>query len=96
MTAQPPQIVPTDVHATFVGIIEQASIAPLTRCLDFASQSNPPMVHLLFQSAGGMVGDGVFLYNYFRNLPFDLTIYNMGAVESAAAIAFFGRKVPQG
>ncbi len=49
-------------------------------------------VHLLFQSSGGFVGDGICLYNFFRSLPIDLTIYNAGAVQSIAAIAYLGAK----
>jgi ATP-dependent Clp protease protease subunit len=47
-------------------------------------------VHLLFQSPGGLVGDGVFLYNYFRAVPFDLYLYNVGQVSSIGTIAFLG------
>lgn len=93
MTAQPPQSIPTEAYATFVGIIDQVSASRLTHWLDVASQGIPvPKVHLLFQSLGGVVGDGVYLYNFFRTLPLDLTIYNAGAVESAAVIAFLGAR----
>lgn len=65
----------------------------LSHWLDLASQNVPrPHVHLLFQSNGGSVGDGVFLYNYFRSLPFEFTIYNVGSVVSIAAVAFLGAK----
>jgi len=49
-------------------------------------------VHLLFQTAGGFVGDGVALYNYFKALPIELTIYNSGAVASIGVIAYLGAK----
>lgn len=49
-------------------------------------------LHLQFQSTGGFIGDGVFLYNFFRALTLDLTIYNSGSVASIAAIAFLGAK----
>jgi len=38
------------------------------------------------------VSDGVALYNFFRSLPTDLTIYNAGATYSAAVIAYLGAK----
>ena len=47
-------------------------------------------VHLLFQSAGGYVADGVFLYNLFRSVPIELTLYNVGQLSSAAVIAYLG------
>ena len=50
-------------------------------------------VHLLFQSNGGTVGDGLCLYNFFRSLPISLTFYNTGSVASVAAIAYLGRVI---
>jgi ATP-dependent Clp protease protease subunit len=49
-------------------------------------------VHLLFQSAGGYVGDGVFLYNLFRSIPIELTLYNVGQISSAGVVAYLGAK----
>lgn len=49
-------------------------------------------IHLFFESNGGNVGDGVALYNYFRALTLDLTLYNPGSVSSIAAVAFLGAK----
>lgn len=57
-----------------------------------ATQQNVKGVHLLFQSFGGTVCDGVFLYGLFRSLPIDLTVYNGGSVQSIAALAFLGAK----
>lgn len=60
--------------------------------LDVATQKNAQQVHLLFQSAGGTVGDGVCLYNFFRALPIKLTLYNIGSVQCIAAVAYLGAK----
>src|SRR5260370_7187686 len=49
-------------------------------------------VHLLFQSVGGIVGDGICLYNFFKSLPINLTIYNAGAVQSIAIVSYLGAK----
>jgi ATP-dependent Clp protease protease subunit len=46
----------------------------------------------MFQSTGGYVGDGICLYNFFKSLTIDLTIYNAGFVQSIAAVAFLGAK----
>lgn len=51
-----------------------------------------PHVHLLFQSTGGNIGDGLCLYSYFRALTVDLTLYNGGTVASIATIAYLGAK----
>ncbi|MBZ5586918.1 MAG: ATP-dependent Clp protease proteolytic subunit, partial [Acidobacteriia bacterium] len=47
-------------------------------------------LHVLFQSGGGYIADGICLYNFFRALTLDLTLYNGGSVSSIAAIAFLG------
>src|SRR5262249_3680075 len=50
-------------------------------------------VHLLFQSSGGTVSDGVCLYNFLRMLPIEVSLYNVGTVASAGALAYLGAKV---
>jgi ATP-dependent Clp protease protease subunit len=60
--------------------------------LNGATQGGVTELHLLIQSSGGMVGDGISLYNFFRSLPLDLHVYNTGTVASIAAIAFLGAK----
>lgn len=45
-------------------------------------------VHLLFHSKGGILDDGVFLYNFLRSYPGSLVIYNGGTVQSAGMTAF--------
>lgn len=60
--------------------------------LDIASQNDVQELHLLFQSTGGMVGDGVSLHNYLRAYPVDLHIYNTGAVSSIAVHGYLGAK----
>src|SRR5277367_59311 len=52
--------------------------------LTAASVNHVKHVHILFQSARGFVGDGVFL---FCSVPIELTLYNVGQLSSAAAIA---------
>jgi ATP-dependent Clp protease protease subunit len=47
-------------------------------------------VHALFQSAGGYLGDGVFLYNHFRSIPIELTLDNVGQISSVGVIAYLG------
>jgi len=46
--------------------------------------------HILFQSSGGTVPDGIFLFNYFRSLPIELCLYNVGTVASIATLAYLG------
>jgi ATP-dependent Clp protease protease subunit len=49
-------------------------------------------VHLVFQSQGGGIGEGIYLHNLFQTLPFELTAYNSGSVTSIAVVAYLGAK----
>jgi ATP-dependent Clp protease protease subunit len=44
--------------------------------------------HILLQSHGGFISDGICLYNYLSNLPIRFVMYNAGAVASIAVIVF--------
>lgn len=81
-----------EVWATFAGAIDQGSINRLFTAFALATQNKVPRLHLLFQSSGGYVGDGIALYNVLKALPLELTMYNAGNVASIAAIAFLGAK----
>jgi len=83
---------PKEAYAVFCGGIDQASAQKTAALFTNAMLQGYHHVHLLLQSAGGFVGDGVFLYNLFRSVPIGLTLYNAGQVASAAAIAYLGAK----
>jgi ATP-dependent Clp protease, protease subunit len=83
---------PPDVFLTFCSTIDQASAGRIMAALAIATQKNVKNVHLLFQSCGGTVGDGIALHNYFKAYSLDLSIYNVGSVQSIAAIAYLGAK----
>jgi ATP-dependent Clp protease, protease subunit len=90
MATTPPAPQPQEVYAVFCDAVNQESVKRLSASLSFASQNNIGHVHLLLQSTGGTVSDGVCLYNIFKALPIDLTVYNCGSVMSVAAVAFLG------
>jgi ATP-dependent protease ClpP protease subunit len=81
---------PIPVFATFVGEVNQASVKSLTAQLCIATQQQSPSVHLLMQSSGGTVTEGVYLYHFLKTYPTPITIYNVGSVQSAAVLAFLG------
>src|SRR6266849_3964183 len=84
--------IPDVAHAIFCGDIAQVTAQKVVSSLTNAMASKVKHVHLLFQTAGGYVGDGVFLYNLFRTIPIELTLYNVGQISSAGVIAFLGAK----
>lgn len=83
---------PQDAYVVFAGTIDQNAVQKMFNSLTGAISANIGHVHLLFQSFGGTVGDGVCLYNFFKFLPINLTIYNSGSVQSIATLAFLGAK----
>jgi ATP-dependent protease ClpP protease subunit len=77
-------------YATFAGAINQDGIARIFQACAIATQRGYSTLHLLFQSAGGIVGDGIALHNYFRTVPIDIHLYNTGTVASIAVLAYLG------
>ncbi len=90
--AAPNPPLPPEVYVVFSGQINSESLTKMTNGMAFASGNNVRHVHLMFHSVGGFVGDGIALYNLFRALPFDLTLYNPGIVASIGTIAFLGAR----
>lgn len=61
------------------------------RMFDAVADMTEDMVtdaHVLLQSNGGYVSDGICLYNYLSKLPIRFHFYNAGAVASIAVIVF--------
>jgi len=86
------QVIPEVVYAIFCGDIAQVTSAKVVSGLTVAMGAKTKHVHLLFQTAGGYVGDGVFPYNLFRTIPIELTLYNVGQISSAGIVAYLGAK----
>jgi ATP-dependent Clp protease, protease subunit len=81
---------PPELYAVFCGNLDQGSVGRIMHGVTTAIANRVPRLHLLFQSSGGLVGDGVCLYNFFKALPLPLTVYNVGSVSSIAALAYLG------
>jgi ATP-dependent Clp protease, protease subunit len=88
--ALPP--LPSEIYAVFNGPIDQEAVTRIFNGLTAASTNSVKQFHLLFQSQGGGIGESIALYNFFRALTFDLTLYNTGTVASGATIAYLGAK----
>jgi ATP-dependent Clp protease protease subunit len=86
------KVLPSEVYAIYCGGIDQPTAQKVVNSLTIAIGGKVQHVHLLFQSAGGYVGDGVFLYNLFRAITIELTLYNVGQISSAGVIAYLGAK----
>ena len=88
MASPTPTPAPHDVYAIFVDDINQGNTNRIAQGITGAMAAGNKHAHIMFQSWGGFVGDGVMLYNFFRSLSaLDLSLYNSGQVASAAVIA---------
>jgi ATP-dependent protease ClpP protease subunit len=82
--------VPEEIWATYCGDINAANASKLVNGLTIVSNNGTKRIHILFQSWGGFVGDGVFLYNALKKLSIEVILYNAGQVASAAILAYLG------
>jgi ATP-dependent protease ClpP protease subunit len=78
------------IYAIFAGSIDQIATQRLGNAVSLATQQGVDEIHLLFQTSGGTIGDGVFLYNLFRSVHMDIILYNCGCVASIGVIAYLG------
>ena len=72
--AQSQLSLPRTVYAVFSGGIDQSTVQRIINAFTTAMSQGVTDVHLLFQSAGGFIGDGICLYNFLRAI----TTLNMG------------------
>jgi ATP-dependent Clp protease, protease subunit len=81
---------PEELWATYCGDINAANTAKLVNGLTTVASAGTKRLHILFQSWGGFIGDGVFLYNSLKKLSVEVVLYNAGQVASAATLAYLG------
>lgn len=79
---------PKVAYLGYCGLIDAQGITRIAQMLNSAVNEQFDSVYLCFSSAGGYVGDGIFLYNHIRSLPIPVTIHNTGTVASIAATLF--------
>jgi ATP-dependent Clp protease, protease subunit len=84
---------PKKIYGFFVGIIDQHAVQRVANGLTNAVNNTVEEVHMLFQSTGGMVGDGICLHNIFETAPVRIHLYNAGSIASIGVIAYLGAKM---
>lgn len=78
------------VYYAYTGRIDDEGATRIATALNSAVNSECGKVHLAFNSLGGYVASGIFLYNHMRGLPLHITMYNTGSVGSIAVSVFVG------
>lgn len=80
--------IPEEIWCTLAGPVDQAMVQRVFNSFAHAIREEVKTVHLLLQSSGGFVSDGIALYNYLSNLPIRIIAYNPGGVSSIAVVIF--------
>jgi ATP-dependent protease ClpP protease subunit len=88
--AAPKELPSKKLYGIFAGTIDQLAVQRLANIICVASQQGVTQIHLIFQTTGGIVGDGICLYNIFQEAPMDIHLYNVGNVASIGVIAYLG------
>jgi ATP-dependent Clp protease protease subunit len=81
---------PTTFWGVFSGAIDQNSFQKFLNTFTFITHQEGlnKHLHLLFQSNGGLIADGVALYNFVKTAPMDVSLYNSGTLQSMATVVF--------
>ncbi len=91
MTTAPAQ---AEVWLTFAcNLLDNQACARLFNRLNEAVKMGFARIHLLIQSSGGVVGDGIAMHNYILRLPVEVVTYNIGGVESVAVLPYLAGKL---
>ena len=78
----------TDAYFTLSGDVNSDMVHRVFEAVSSMSEAGIETAHVLLQSNGGYVSDGLCLYNYLSNAPMKFVMYNGGAVASIAVILF--------
>lgn len=78
----------TEAWFTLSGDVNSDMVHRVFEAVSAMTEGNVETAHILLQSNGGYVSDGLCLYNFLSNAPITLVMYNGGAVASIAVILF--------
>jgi ATP-dependent protease ClpP protease subunit len=76
------------LRVSFSGPIDSVGAGRLCSACNSAVNDGFAGLDVAFNSPGGYVADGVFLFNYVRALPIPVRFHNLGTVASIAAVVF--------
>ncbi|TFW25977.1 peptidase S14 [Massilia arenosa] len=83
----------TEAWFTLSGDVNSDMVHRVFEAASEMTEDGIEVAHVLLQSNGGYVSDGLCIYNYLHNLPIEFVFYNGGAVASIACTVFLsGRR----
>ena len=85
---------PTGQHGYFTlsGDVNSDMVRRMFDAVADMTEDKLATAHILIQSNGGYVSDGICLYNFLSKLPIEIVTYNTGAVASIAVTLFLAGK----
>jgi len=60
----------------------------MNACTKIIQTHKPNTLYFMFASPGGQVDAGIALYNFLKAIPPEITMHNMGAVDSIGTVIF--------
>lgn len=81
---------PPEVYMTFAAMIDQLAVQRFLELMTTALHGGKKRFHLMIQTTGGSIQDGICLYNFFRGFPAEIIAYNIGTISSAGVTAYLG------
>jgi ATP-dependent Clp protease protease subunit len=82
------QVKQKEAYFTLSGDVNSDMVHRVFEAVSEMTQDGIETAHVLLQSNGGYVSDGLCLYNFMANSPVDFVMYNGGAVASIAVVLF--------
>jgi ATP-dependent Clp protease protease subunit len=82
------QVKPTEAYFTLSGDVNSDMVHRVFEAVSDMTEDGIETAHVLVQSNGGYVSDGLCLYNFMANSPIEFIMYNAGAVASIAVVLF--------
>ena len=79
---------PREGYFTLSGDVNSDMVHRVFEAVAEMAEDGLETAHVLVQSNGGYVSDGLCLYNFLANSPVEFVMYNGGAVASIAVILF--------
>jgi ATP-dependent Clp protease protease subunit len=77
-----------EAYFTLSGDVNSDMVHRVFEAVSAMTEAGIDTAHVLLQSNGGYVSDGLCLYNYLSNAPITFVMYNGGAVASIAVTLF--------
>lgn len=86
--SEEPVISEKEAWYTLSGDVNSDMVHRVFEAVSGMTEDGIDTAHILVQSNGGYVSDGLCLYNFMANSPVKFVMYNAGAVASIAVILF--------